>query len=125
METQRAWVHSPPGKKRGSFQKSNSLGAGAKTDACVSISRDAGLIGSSAMVTAGCANPISFDGGLAENKTEAEGILPGLRPIPAHPDRKIIPIVRRKILFRRFPFLAFVWVRFFYYIVAFIVRQGE
>jgi hypothetical protein len=42
-----------------------------------------------------------------ENKTEGEGVLRGIGPIPAHPDRKLNPIMRRKIFFRRFPFVAF------------------
>jgi hypothetical protein len=67
------------------------------------------------MATAGCSNSAFFDGGLVENKTEGEGVFPGGWPIPAHPDRKINPIMRRKILFKRFPFVAFEWVQFFYF----------
>jgi hypothetical protein len=67
------------------------------------------------MATAGCSDSTFFEGGLVENKTEGEEVFPGVWPIPAHPDRKIDPIMRRKILFRRFPFLAFVWAQFFYF----------
>jgi hypothetical protein len=54
-----------------------------------------------------------LDGGLVETNTEGEGVFPGVWPIPAHPDRKINPIMRKRILLKRFPFLAFAWAQFF------------